>query len=166
MPRIDAQPSAAPLRRSLGAFGFFACVTMAFVPFGCASKIEYPPLKQAPISVGPHAPNETIARLRECVEEYGGELGGRGFEFRYGVKVDEKGRAGDVKSDGFHADFDGCTRTALRAMEVPSELLLTWMSQPLARGDGQTNAARGLAGNLVILGVTIALAPSSSKRAA
>jgi hypothetical protein len=43
-------------------------------------------------------------------------------------------------------------------MEVPPELLLTWMSQPLARGDGQTNASRGLVGNLVIVAVTIALA--------
>ncbi len=136
-----------------------ACVTMGFIPFGCASNIEYPPLKQAPIREGPHAPNKTIARLRECVEEHGGDLGGRGFEFHYDVKVDEEGRVASVKSDVFHADFNGCTRAALRAMEVPPELLLTWMSQPLARGDGQTNKARGLVGNLVIVGVSVALAP-------
>jgi hypothetical protein len=64
---------------------------MAFVLIGCASNIEYPPLKQAPISEGPHAPNKTIDRLRECVEEYGGDLGGS-FEFHYNVKVDEEGR--------------------------------------------------------------------------
>jgi len=135
---------------------FFACLTMAVVAFGCASNIEYPPLKQAPTVEGPHAPNKTIARLRWCVEEYGGNLGGRGFEFDYDVKVDEEGRAVSVKSDVYNADFDGCTRAALRAMEVPPELLLTWMSQPL----GQTNAARGLAGNvLVIVGVVVKLAP-------
>lgn len=157
MLRIDAftQESA----RSLAAFWFFACVTMAFVPFGCAGNIEYPPLKQAPIVEGPHAPNRTVARLRACVEEYGGDLGGRGFEFKYTVKVDEEGRAVDVKSDGFNADFDGCTRAALRTMELPPELLQTWISEPLARQDGQTNAARGLVGNLVIVGLTIALAP-------
>ncbi|TKC98528.1 hypothetical protein [Polyangium fumosum] len=139
---------------------FFACLTMAVVAFGCASNIEYPPLKQAPIVEGPHAPNKTIARLRWCVEEYGGDLGGRSFEFDYDVKVDEEGRAVSVTSDVLNADFDGCTRAALRAMEVPPELLLTWMSRPLARGDGQTNAARGLAGNvLVIVGVVVKLAP-------
>ena len=137
----------------------FACVTMSVVPVGCASNIESPPLKQTPTSEGPHAPNKTIARLRACVEEYGGDLGGRGFEFHYDVKVDEEGQVASVKSDVLHADFSGCTRAALRAMEVPPELFLTWMSQPLARGDRQKSAARGLVGDLVIVGVTIALAP-------
>ncbi|MDC0741097.1 hypothetical protein [Polyangium mundeleinium] len=137
----------------------FACVTMSAVPFGCASNIESPPLKQTPTSEGPHAPNKTIARLRDCVEEYGGDLGGEAFEFHYDVKVDEEGQVASVKSDVLHANFSGCTRAALRAMEVPPELFLTWMSQPLARADRQENAARGLAGNLVIVGVTIALAP-------
>jgi hypothetical protein len=137
----------------------FACLTMSVIAFGCASNIEYPPLKQAPIVEEPHAPNKTIARLRECVEEYGGDLGGRGFAFHYDVKVDEKGRAVSVKSDVFNADFDGCTRAALRAMEVPPELLLTWISKPLARGDGPTNAARGSVGVVVVVvGVTIVLA--------
>ncbi|WP_136969888.1 hypothetical protein [Polyangium sorediatum] len=136
-----------------------ACVTMSVVPFGCASNIESPPLKQPPIHEGPHAPNKTITRLRACVEEYGGDLGGEAFEFHYDVKVDEEGRVASVKSDVLHANFSGCTRAALRAMEVPPELFRTWMFQPLARGDRQNNAARGLAGNLVIVGVTIALAP-------
>ncbi|MDC0741099.1 hypothetical protein [Polyangium mundeleinium] len=136
-----------------------ACVTMSVVPLGCASNIESPPLKQTPTREGPHAPNKTIARLRDCVEEYGGDLGGEAFEFHYDVKVDEEGQVASVKSDVLHADFSGCTRAALRAMEVPPELFLTWMSQPLARGDRQKNAARGLVGDLVIVGVTIALAP-------
>jgi hypothetical protein len=162
MPTIDAWSHVKwrARMRSLAAYAFLACVTMAIVSLGCAGDIAYPQLKRPPSSEGPHAPNETINRLRECVEEYGGDLGGRRFEFHYDVKVGEEGRPVSVKSDGFHADFDGCTRAALRAMEVPPEILLMWgMSQPLARGDGQTNAARGLHGNLVIVGVLVALAP-------
>lgn len=132
---------------------------MAFVPLGCGG-IEHPPLKQWTPAEGPHAPNRTIERLRDCVEEYGGDLGGRGFEFKYTVKVDEEGRAVDITSDVFHADFGGCTRAALGAMQMDPEYLLSWMSEPLARRDGPTNAARSSVGNVVvIMGVVVTLAP-------
>jgi len=132
---------------------------MAFLPFGCGGAIEYPPLKQVSFIEARHAPNKTIARLRECVDEYGGRLRGGGFEFNYTVDVDEWGGAASVKSDVFHADFDGCTRAALRAIQFDPEVLLTWISDTFAQGEGQTNAARGLVGNLVVAGVRIVLAP-------
>jgi len=75
------------------------------------------------------------------------------------VTIDKQGRAASVTSDGFHADFDGCTRVAVRAMELPMELLKTWLSEPLARQDGQTNVARGLIGDFLIMGMSIVLAP-------
>jgi len=148
-----------PRRATKGACWFFACVMMAFLPFGCGGAIEYPPLKQVSFIEARHAPNKTIARLRECVEEYGGRLRGGGFEFNYTVDVDEWGGAASVKSDVFHADFDGCTRAALRAIQFDPEVLLTWISDPFAQGEGQTNAARALVGNLVVAGVRIVLAP-------
>lgn len=99
----------------------------------------------------------------------GGRRNGEGFEFHYNVKVDEDGRAASVKSDVFHADFDGCTRAALRAMEISPEFLRTWVLQPLLyeeREDGQTNAARASVGNLVmVMGVAVALAPIIIKAA-
>ncbi|MDI1480154.1 hypothetical protein [Polyangium sp. y55x31] len=58
-------------------------MTVAIAPFGCATNIEYPSLKDGSTSVGPDVPNATIARLRGCVEEYGSELHGAGFVFHY-----------------------------------------------------------------------------------
>jgi len=145
--------------RSMVAVGFFGCATMAVVPLGCGSRLESPPPKLAPTSEGPHAPNRTIARWRECVEEYGPDMPGVSFTFHATVNVDENGQATEVETDVSHADLAGCTRAALRAMALPPELLLTWASDPLARGDGQTKAARGLVGNILIWGIRIALAP-------
>ncbi len=144
-----------------------ACVIMMVLLFGCGSNIESPPLRHAPTVDEPHAPNQTIVRLRECVEEYGGDLGGAGFSFHYEAKLDADLRVASVKSDVFHADFDACTRAAIRAMEMPEERLLTWMAKSLAQGDRQTNeGARGLAGNVVVIvGVVVTLAPIVIKAA-
>jgi len=143
--------------RNLVALGFFGCATMALMPLGCGSRIESPALKDWAPSEGPHAPNTIIVRLRECVEEYGPDLPGLNFRFNYKVQIDENGRALHVKSDVFHADLDGCTKMALRAMQISPEVLAPWLSQPIAQGNGQTKGARGVVGNVIILGMAIAL---------
>jgi hypothetical protein len=97
--------------------------------------------------------------MRECVEEFGSELPGSGYAFHYEVKVDEKGRVVDVTTDVPHADLAGCTRIALRAMPVPEEVFRKLgLSGPVARTNEPTGPARGLVGNVVLLGAAIALA--------
>lgn len=44
------------------------------------------------------------------------------------------------------------TRAALRAMQMPPEVLAPWLASPLARKTEQTRAARGLVGPLRALG--------------
>jgi len=70
-------------------------------------------------------------------------------------QVDKEGRAINAATDVFNADLAGCTRVALRAMEVPPDLLRTWLPEPPAQGNEQTNDARGLVGNPGVVVVTI-----------
>ncbi|MDI1443717.1 hypothetical protein QHF85_06715 [Polyangium sp. 6x1] len=108
-------------------------------------------------------PDATAERLRECVDEFGGDLARGYYVFDAAVKVDEEGRVVDVASKGVpHADLAGCMRLALRAMTVPEDLLRLRklrLSESPAPANGQTPAERGLVGNpAVLVAVAIALA--------
>ncbi|MDI1429212.1 hypothetical protein [Polyangium sorediatum] len=146
------------LRKPLS-FGVLGCATAALVPLGCPAKILHP----AQPDDRPRVPDATAERLRECVEEYGGDLPRGYYTFDYTVKVDEEGGVVDVASKGVpHADLAGCTRIALRGMTVPEELLglrkLRLSASP-APANGQTLAERGLVGHPgVLVAVAVALA--------
>jgi len=135
------------------------CATAALVPLGCSAKI----LPPAQPDDRPRVPDATAERLRECVEEYGGDLPRGYYTFDVAVKVDEEGRVVDVEAKGVpHADLAGCTRIALRGMTVPEELLglrKLRLSESPAPANGQTSAERGLVGHpgaLVIVAIALA----------
>ncbi|MDI1446112.1 hypothetical protein [Polyangium sp. 6x1] len=101
--------------RTLLSLGLLGCATMAFVPLGCGAKITYPEASE-----GPRVPDATAERLRECVDEYGGDLPRGKFTFDVALTVDEDGQVVDVNSKG-----------------VPHEELAKWPARvPLTRGYG------------------------------
>jgi len=108
-------------------------------------------------------PDATAERLRECLDEFGGDLPGGYYVFDVAVKVDDEGRVIDVQTMGVpHADLAGCTRQALRAMTVPEDLLrlrrLRLPASP-APANEQTPAERGLVGNPgLLVAVVVVLA--------
>ncbi|TKC98534.1 hypothetical protein [Polyangium fumosum] len=110
---------ASPRVRTLVSFGLLGCATLALVPLGCASAtIRYPADDR------PRVPAATAERLRACVAELGGELGGGYYTFDATVKVDEEGGVVDVKGKGVPSpELAVCMRIALRGMTVPEELL-------------------------------------------
>ncbi|MDC3955851.1 hypothetical protein [Polyangium jinanense] len=144
--------------RPLLSLGLLGCATTALVPLGCGAKIRYPEASE-----GPRVPDATAERLRECVDEFGGDLPRGYYVFDVAVKVDEEGRVVDVESKGVpHADLAGCMRIALRAMTVPEDLLRLRklrLSESHAPANGQTAAERGLVGHpgvLVVVAVALA----------
>ncbi|TKC98531.1 hypothetical protein [Polyangium fumosum] len=146
-----------PRGRTLLSFGFLGCATVALVPLGCGATIRYPADDR------PRVPAATAERLRACVDELGGELGGGYYTFDATVTVDEEGGVVDVKSKGVpHPDLAICMRIALRGMTVPEELLRLRklrLSEASAPANGQTTAERGLVGNAAALVlVVVALA--------
>ncbi|MDC3954904.1 hypothetical protein [Polyangium jinanense] len=144
--------------RTLLSLGLLGCATTALVPLGCGAKIRYPEASE-----GPRVPDATAERLRECVDEFGGDLPRGYYVFDVAVRVDEEGRVVDVVSKGVpHADLAGCMRIALRAMTVPEDLLrlrkLRLPASP-APANGQTPAEGGLVGHpgvLVVVAVALA----------
>ncbi|HVK69415.1 MAG TPA: hypothetical protein VM694_33390 [Polyangium sp.] len=149
---------ACPRARTLLSLGLLGCTTTALVPLGCGATVR--PLAQQ--DDRPRVPDATAERLRECVDEFGGDLSGGYYTFDVAVKVDEDGRVIDVASKGVpHADLAGCMRIALRGMTVPEELLglrKLRLSESPAPANGQTTAERGLVGNpaLVLVAITLA----------
>ncbi|HVK65750.1 MAG TPA: hypothetical protein VM694_14810 [Polyangium sp.] len=149
---------ACPRARTLLSLGLLGCTTTALVPLGCGATVR--PLAQQ--DDRPRVPAATAERLRECVDEFGGDLSGGYYTFDVAVKVDEDGRVVDVASKGVpHADLAGCMRIALRGMTIPEELLrlrkLRLSASP-APANGQTTAERGLVGHPALVAVAIALA--------
>ncbi|MDC0742101.1 hypothetical protein [Polyangium mundeleinium] len=147
-----------PRVRTLVSGGLLACATTALVPLGCGATVR----QLAQQDDRPRVPVATAERLRECVDEFGGDLSGGYYTFDVAVKVDEDGRVIDVASKGVaHADLTGCMRLALRGMTIPEDLLrmrkLRLSASP-APANGQTPAERGLVGNPALVVVAIALA--------
>ncbi|WP_284720493.1 hypothetical protein [Polyangium sorediatum] len=144
--------------RTFLSLGLLGCATLALVPLGCGAKITYPAASE-----GPRVPDATAERLRECVDEFGGDLPRGYYVFDVAVKVDEEGRGVDVASKGVpHADLAGCMRIALRGMTVPEDLLrlrkLRLSASP-APANEQTAAERALVGNPgVLVAVAVVLA--------
>ena len=90
--------------RTFLSFGLLGSATMALVPFGCGATVR--PLAQQ--DDRPRVPDATAERLRECVDEFGGDLSGGYYTFDVAVKVDEDGRVVEGRapcgSRGVHAD--------------------------------------------------------------
>ncbi|MRG93879.1 hypothetical protein [Polyangium spumosum] len=130
--------------RTFVSFGLLGLATVALVPFGCSSAtIRHHPDDR------PRLPAATAERLRACVDELGGELGGGYYTFDATVKVDEEGRVVEVEGRGVpHPELAICMRIALRGMTVSEELLgkLRVSASP-APANGQTAAERALVGN-------------------
>ncbi|HVK65445.1 MAG TPA: hypothetical protein VM694_13270 [Polyangium sp.] len=145
-----------PRARTLLSLGLLGCATTALVPLGCGATVR----QLAQQDDRPRVPDATAERLRECVEEYGGDLGRGYYTFDYKVQVDEEGRVVDVASKGVpHADLAGCMRIALRGMTVPEELLgLRKLRLSASPANGQSTAERGLVGHPALVAVAIALA--------
>ncbi|MDI1428320.1 hypothetical protein [Polyangium sorediatum] len=146
-----------PRVRTLVSFGLLGCATAALVPPGCASAtLRYPADDR------PRVPAATAERLRACVDELGGELGGGYYTFDATVKVDEEGGVVDVKGKGVpHPGLATCMRIALRGMTVSEELLglrRLRVSETSAPANGQAPAERGLVGHPALVAVAVALA--------
>ena len=151
----------APSRRvrTLLSLGLLGLATVALVPLGCAAQIRYPEQQDE----RPRVPDATAERLRECVDERGGDLPRGEFTFDATVTVDEDGQVVDVKGKGVpHEELAICMRMALRGMTVPEELLRLpklRLSASRAPADGQAAAERGLMGHPgVLVAVAVALA--------
>ncbi|TKD04450.1 hypothetical protein [Polyangium fumosum] len=148
-----------PRLRSLVSWGLLGCAAAALVPLGCAAKIVYPTVEDE----RPRVPDATAERLRECVDEFGGDLPRGKFTFDVALTVDEDGQVVDVKSRGVpHEELAICMRIALRGMTVPDQLLrlsTLRLSASAASTHGQTPAERGLVGHPgALVFVAIALA--------
>jgi hypothetical protein len=145
--------------RSLAALGLLGCLLLAFVPIGCASTLEHPPLKQQSSSAtGPQVPARTVARLQECVDEYADQLEGHSYRMRANVKIGQELIIEEVRiADLVHPDLDACTRVALRAMAVPESVLQLGVEEWFARANEQTPAARAMMGNAAVWYITIKL---------
>ena len=108
-------------------------------------------------------PDATAERLRQCVDERGGELPRGRFTFDVTVTVDDDGNVVDVKSKGVpHDELAICMRIALRGMTVPEELLrlreLRLPESPASK-NGQGQDERGLVGHPgALVAVAVALA--------
>jgi len=155
--RMEAMAS--PRVRTLLSCGLLGCATSALVPLGCGATVR----QLAQQDDRPRVPDATAERLRECVDEFGGDLPRGYYTFDFTVKVDEEGGVDDVEAKGVpHVDLAACTRIALRGMTVPEELLRLRklrLSESPASTNGQAAAERGLVGNpAVIVAVAIALA--------
>ena len=142
---------ASPRVRSLLSLGLLGCATMALVPLGCGATIRYPVQQDD----RPRVSDATAERLRECVDEFGGDLPRGSFTFDATVKVDEEGHVVDVKSKGVpHEELAICMRIALRNMTVPEELVglrERRLSAAPAPANGQAADERGLVGNAGLL---------------
>jgi hypothetical protein len=145
--------------RSLAALGLRGCLLLAFVPMGCASTLEHPPLKQQSSSAtGPQLPKKTVARLQECVDEYADQLEGHSYRMRANVKIGEELIIEEVRiADLVHPDLDACTRVALRAMAAPESMLQLGVDEWFARANEQTPDARAMMGNPAVWYITIKL---------
>jgi len=131
---------------------------MALVPLGCGATIT-----NRAASEGPRVPDATAERLRECVDEFGGDLHRGSYTFDAAVKVDEDGHVVDVKGEGVpHEELAICMRIALRGMTVPEGLVrLRELRLPESpeTTNGQTAAERGLVGHpAALVAVAVALA--------
>ena len=148
-----------PRLGNLLSLGILGCAAAALVPLGCAAKIVYPMQPDD----RPRVPDATAERLRECVDEFEGDLPRGKFTFDVALTVDEDGQVVDVKSKGVpHEELAICMRIALRGMTVPEELVrlreLRLPASP-ASTHGQTTAERWLVGHpgaLVIVAVALA----------
>ncbi|MDC0748887.1 hypothetical protein [Polyangium mundeleinium] len=145
--------------RTLLSWGLLGCAAAALVPLGCAAKIVYPTVEDE----RPRVPDATAERLRECVDEFGGDLPRGKFTFDVALTVDEDGQVVDVKSKGVpHEELAICMRIALRGMTVPEELVRLRelrLSESPASTHGQTAAERGLVGHpgaLVVVALALA----------
>lgn len=144
--------------RTLCSLGLLGCATAVLVPLGCGATI-----RDRAASERPRVPGATAERLRECVDEYGGDLPGGHYTFDVAVKADEEGRVVDVEARGVpHADLAGCTRLAFRAMTVPEYLLRVEkfrLPAPPTPASGQVEAERELVGHAgALVAVAVALA--------
>ncbi|TKD09905.1 hypothetical protein [Polyangium fumosum] len=108
-------------------------------------------------------PDATAERLRECVDEFVGDLPRGQFTFDVVLTVDEDGHVEGVKSKGVpHEELAICMRIALRNMTVPEQLLRlskVRVSASPAPANGQAAAERALVGNPgVLVAVAVVLA--------
>lgn len=146
--------------RAVVALGLFGCVALTLMPLGCASSMENTPFRQVASGAGAPLPQTTAARLQECVETYGDQLSSSYSKVHYRVRVDPGGRIVDVATSEVAEDapdFAACTRIVLRDMTVSERMLSFRHSGSLGSTNGQTPAARGLMGDVTVLGAEVAL---------
>ena len=137
-------------RRYLPALGLFAAVQMACVP---------DPVTPPTVSEGSHIPAITVERVQGCMTEYCGQFDGYSHRVHATVKVDEDGRVLDVALDGMPQtapDLGACARVTLREMAVPESVLRMRPDEPPI-SQQQSGPARGMMGNVLVLGGAIAL---------
>jgi hypothetical protein len=136
-------------------------LTLAFVPFGCASSIEAPRLYQVATRDESLVPSITAERLQACLETYQDQFSSGNIRVRYRVSVDKQGRVLSVETNDIPKsapDFASCTRVSLREMTVPDQALRHRPGQSVGSTNGQTQAARGAMGDVLVVGAETELA--------
>ncbi len=104
-------------------------------------------------------PAITAERLQACATEYGQQLDGQSYGVQATVQVDQDGRVVNVALDGMPPsapDLAACARVTLREMAVPESVLRKRPAEPPI-SQQQSAPARGLMGNILVLGGAIAI---------
>ena len=117
------------------------------------------PVTPPTMSEGSQLSAITAERLQGCMTEYGQQLDGQSRRVQATVKVDQDGRVVDAVIDGLPLsapDLAACARVTLREMAVPESVLRLRPTEPPI-SQQQSAPARGLMGNILVLGGAIAL---------
>lgn len=147
------------ISRPLAGLGLFAASSLGLLPLGCAGRAS---AWQTPSDSRPPVPEETVERLKTCVEKHGAELREGSSALSPLVRMDSEGNKFDVITDDMPRDADelaACTRLALWEMNVPAWMLAVRPGK-LPTGAVQNPVQRSAMGSpvVVVLGVTIVLA--------
>jgi hypothetical protein len=138
------------MNRALGLGLLLSTTQLACVP---------DPVTAPTMSEGSHIPAITAERLQACMSEYGEQLDGQSYRVPATVKVNQDGRVVKVALDGMPLaapDLAACARVALRDMAVPDSVLRLRPDEPPI-SQQQSKPARGMMGNILVLGGAIAL---------
>lgn len=109
-------------RARILAGAFLSLMSAAVVPMGCSGN-QVGSVTATHKGGGNQSsyPDETVERFRECVAEYGSQLGPGNHVFDANVEMGEDGLTYGVKIENLPAsaeDFGGCMRAALQSMPV------------------------------------------------
>src|SRR5262249_49553329 len=146
----------ARITRLASSMGLAVCLGFAFTPLGCGSS-QTMGTETFSSSGGPEAPDETIARLKDCADEGAAALSRSHYAIPFVVAVTERGwvRTAKVREPRIpDHGMEACMADALEAMPVPLSVRARLVSlQPVSPG------SREYMGDVFLLGGAVSLVP-------